>query len=90
MAGWLIQESYLYDQVGERVVQEDEPPDRRVIPGICIEPYGWEVEPIDAGHDLGRDPFTWVVLAPGVPLPSEAEEAEERARRAEQRKQGSS
>lgn len=85
IAGWLIQDRRLYDSDNDRMIPDDVPVDRRVIPGICIREYGWMVEPIDEGSE--RDEFTWKILAPGDPEPNEAEEAEEQARRAELRRQ---
>ena len=78
VAGWLTQEGYLYDVAKEEMVEYSDPlgPDRRVVPGVVLEGYGWEVRSID---DL--DPTMWVILGPGENDPSEEEEAAERARR---------
>lgn len=83
VVGWLIQESYYLDLVSSEAHVDDYSPERRVIPGTCAEPYGWEVEPVDRGAE-----FMWKLLAPGEPEPSEEEEQAERARRADERKRG--
>lgn len=54
----------------------------RVVPGVCLGEFGWEVEAIDEGHDHD---LTRMVLAPDEPQPDEEAETEERKRREEKR-----
>ena len=51
VAGWLIQDSHLYDSGADQLIPDDDP-ERRVIPGTCTEPYGWLVEPVDLDKEL--------------------------------------
>ena len=81
VAGWLIQDSYLYDSGADKLIPDDDP-ERRVIPGTCTEPYGWLVEPVDLDKEL-----LWMILGPGEPEPTDEDEAAERARREEDRRQ---
>jgi hypothetical protein len=81
VAGWLVQESYQWD-VARQQAQDDDQPDRRVIPGVCVAADGWIVEPIDVD-----EPLVWTVLAPGEPDPTGAEQLAEQARREEARRQ---
>jgi hypothetical protein len=77
MAGWIVQELYLLDIDADQA-HDVESPERRVFPGVCLDAYGWEVEPVDSDASL-----LWMILGPGQTEPGEEEEAEERARRAE-------
>jgi hypothetical protein len=81
MPGWLIQDEAWYDSEADEIVERspgwNQPLERRVIPGMSIEGYGWAVEPVD----VGGDSEIWCILAPGQPDPTEDEEAAERARR---------
>ncbi|HEY3561969.1 MAG TPA: hypothetical protein VGL05_31095 [Kribbella sp.] len=81
VAGWLVQEAYWYDEKSETLVEArpNQLPLRRVIPGICIDGWNWEVDAID--FEPGSD--TWRVLGPEEPDPSDAEWADEIARRAD-------
>lgn len=59
IAGWLTQEEYGYDVVSDAAFlppgQEITGPARRVIPGIVMDGYGWQVEPIDEGMSFDRE-----------------------------------
>ncbi|PWU47035.1 hypothetical protein DLE60_31835 [Micromonospora globispora] len=82
VAGWLIQDRYELDAEADKVVDtpDEMGRERRVIPGICAEGYGWAVVAIDENLEGGGEE-NWVVLAPGEAEPTaEAQEAEAKRR----------
>ncbi len=90
IAGWLIQDAFLYDSESDAVVPDETAkrtggPERRVIPGISVAGYSWSVEPIDEGTQ--PDDHTWQILPPGAPEPSPEEIDRELQRRAKSHKE---
>lgn len=83
VAGWLTQERRFYDMDSDRFIPEDDPTDRRVVAGVCSPDKDMAVVAVEGDFFYGDE--LWKILGPGEPEPSEAEEAKEQARRAEER-----
>ncbi|WP_189213689.1 hypothetical protein [Actinokineospora fastidiosa] len=85
IAAWLLQHEHRYvEQDGDEVLappQSDREakigPETRVVPGVCVEGWGWEVGAVDleGGSEI------WKVLGPDEVGPTDAEWDAEIARR---------
>ncbi len=74
LAGWLIQERFMFDADDQEYEDEDVPRmgrPRRAIPAVVSEGHGWAVEAID--DNAGNSMYVLKVLAPGEDEPGEAE-----------------